>query len=191
MTLNCNWGDTPAFKMLKPIWDSIEAPEGKSFRDIDEWKAQPDVVHMLDTLLCAPGMFGPPLSNVFMLVRLWTLTEKNAPEFYGRMRTWETLIDTTMLMRMGQYDPDTQVYTQPPKGESFPLSPWIISNFVGYSCNWGEDTRTEWVKFLRQQPEVKKYTTAYIKENIDMYANEYNDSVEESVRKSVQLEVTA
>jgi len=187
MALNCNWGNTPAYKMLKPIWDSIENPEGKPFRDIDEWKAQPDVVHMLDTLMCGSGMFGPPLSTVFSMVRLWAITNENAPEFYGRMRTWETLIGTTILSRMGQYDPDTQVYTEPPEGESFSLSPWIISRFVGYSCNWGESTRTEWVKYLRQQPEVKKYTAAYVNENINMYAKAYSDYVDLSVDPTQEL----
>ena len=27
MPLTCNWGDTPAYKMLKPIWDSIDTPD--------------------------------------------------------------------------------------------------------------------------------------------------------------------
>lgn len=176
MPLTCNWGNTPAYATLAPIWNSITLTDKTEFRDEDEWKNQPAIIHFLDDLLVGPTIMGPPFSWIFSMVRLWKLTEDNAPEFYGRMRTWETLIENAIIYNVGTYDPATGVYTPPEsKADWNSLSPWMVAQFIGYSCNWGEQSRKEWVKSLREQPEVEKYTAKYVNECVEKFAEEYRN----------------
>jgi hypothetical protein len=164
--------------MLKPLWDSIDVPEDVSLWDTPEWEAQPKIVQMLDCLMRQEGFIGTPMSSVLMMTGMWDITEDNVAEVYGRMRTYETLAETTMLNGVGDYDPETDTFTSPESiTKGYPLSPWVLSQFIGYSANWGRKSRTEWVKWMREQPEGKPYTAKHIKDTIDMYAKAYTDAM--------------
>ncbi len=178
MALNVHWGSTPAYKMLKPIWDSIDVPKDVSLWDTPEWEAQPEIVQVLDRLMRQEGFIGTPMSTVLMMTGVWEITEDNVKEVYGRMRTWETLSGTTMLSGLGNYDTETGTYTEPESEDrGYPMSAWILSQFIGYSANWGRKNRTEWVKWVQVQPEGKPYTSRHIKDMIYMYVEAYVDNM--------------
>lgn len=174
MPLDCNWGNTPAFTMLKPIWDSIDRDEDTNFRATDAWKAQPALVHLLDALLM-DGMWVPNIVCVNMCVGQSSITEDNVAEVYGRMRTWEELTDSRLFRNIGTYDEKSNTYTpcaEDERGNS--LSPWMLSQFIDYRTNWGNESRTEWVRGKRKSgDEFGRYTTAWINGLIDKYADEY------------------
>lgn len=189
MPLNCNWGDTPAYKMLKPIWDSIDTPEGKSLWDTPEWDAQPGIVQVLDNLMHGPSIMGPPFASVMYLTGIGKVTEDNVAEMYGRMRTFEAFVGRPCLDNVGTYDEDTGVYTVP-KGreDDTHLSPWMLSMFIGYSANWGRKNLTEWVKWMRTQPEGKIYTAKHVRDTIEthkavylLWDSEHNDPTQNEV----------
>lgn len=174
MPLDCNWGNTPAFQMLKPIWDSIDTPDDTDCRSTDEWKAQADIVHLIDTLLM-DGMWVPNIVCIHMCVGLSSITEDNVAEVYGRMLAWEELTDNRLFRNIGVYDEKWNTYTPCAEGErGNSLSPWMLSQFVGYETNWGNESRTEWVRGKRKSgDDFGRYTAAWINKIIDKYADEY------------------
>lgn len=175
MPLYCDWADTPAYKMLRPIWDGIDTPgDGTSVWDTEDWKRQPPIVRMLDELAHGPGFMGPPFPHVLMLTGTPAVTDDNVAEVYGRMRAFEDFVERPILSSVGTYDEDTGIYTPPQVfGEGTHLSPWMLSMFIGYSTNHSRRTRTEWVKWMRMQPEAERFTAKYVNSVVDTHKDEY------------------
>ena len=174
MPLTCNWGDTPAYKMLKPIWDGIDTPKDMTVWDTQDWERQPPIVRVLDNLMHGPSIMGPPFASVLMLTGIGKVTEDNVAEMYGRMRAYEVFVGYPCLNNVGTYDEATGIYTPPQKSdEATHLSAWMVSMFVGYSANWGHKTLNEWVKWMRSQPEAEKYTAKHVRDTVETHKAVY------------------
>lgn len=182
MTLNVHWGDTPAFALLKPIWDTIDVPEDKSMWETPEWDEQPMIVQLLDSLMRSNGFMGTPMSTILMLTGTWTITADNVASVWGRMRTYETFTTECCLTNVGKYDPVRNTYTPADKGCTHPLSPWMISMFVGYSANWGDKNDKEWIAWMRKQEECADVSEHAIRKAMKDFTSEYNTVMSEYVR---------
>ena len=162
MALNCDWGQTPAFSILKPLWDSDA--------DMNE---QPPLVQLLDGLMTV-NMWVPNICCVHMATMMPSITQDTIAEVYGRMRTWETFHEKVMFANVGEYDPSTDKYTEPEDSrKGFPLSPYMLSLFIGYKTNWDSMTRAKWVKSMRETPEFGKFTIKHVNATVGMYADAY------------------
>lgn len=175
MPLTCNWGDTPAYKMLKPIWDSIDTPDvTTTVWETPEWEQQPPIVQLLDNIMHGESFMGPPFASVLMLTGIGKVTEDNVAEMYGRMRTFEVFVGRPCLNNVGTYDENTGVYTAPDKpNKGTHLSAWMLSMFIGYSANWGHKTLNEWVKWMRTQPEGGIYTAKHVRDTVEVHKAVY------------------
>ena len=165
MALTCDWGQTPAYSILKPLWDSKA--------DMNE---QPAMVQLLDSLMSV-NMWVPNICYVHMSTYMPSITDKTVAEVYGRMRTWETFHGKCMFTNVGEYDPATDTYTEPESRDmGYPLSPWMLSQFVGFRTNWDSMARAKWVTHNRKAgDEFGKFTIKWVNDTIDMYAQAYTD----------------
>jgi hypothetical protein len=167
MALTCDWGQTPAYSILKPLWDSKA-----------DMKEQRPIVQLLDGLM-EVSMWVPNICMVHMSTYMPSITDKTVAEVYGRMRTWETFHETCMFRNVGEYDPSTDTYTEPEEPKrGYPLSPWVLSQFVGFRTNWDSMTRVKWVTHNRKAgDEFGRFTIKWVNDTIDMYAQAYVDSM--------------
>lgn len=172
MALTCDWGKTPAYSVLKPLWDSKA--------DMNE---QPAMVQLLDSLMSVQ-MWMPNICYVHLSTYMPSITEETIAEVYGRMRTWETFHGRCMFTNVGEYDPATHTYTEPEsRDKGYPLSPWMLSQFIGFRTNWDSMARAKWVTQNRKAgDEFGRFTVKWVNDTIDMYAQAYTDwDIEQSL----------
>ena len=196
MTLNVHWAKTPAYALLKPIWDTIDGPKDTSMWNMPEWEQQPPIVQVLDSIMRYEGPMGTPMSTILMFTGVWTIDSTNVATVWSRMRTFETFTGQICLNNVGEYDPITDMYTLPEKGQTNPLSPWMLSMFIGYSANWGNKNDKEWIAWLLRQSECKDsgVSEREVRKVMKDFCSEYNTAVCQYVRdmaiKSIGQSVT-